>query len=266
MSIDDTEVNGTQSQYYSDLADEYLLPTLNQIDDTKAWNLEDAGNGVIRLTDDFGLPVSEDEIRDLHAQVKAAARRTTYTTLADDYLYNTLMDLDSSRQWELVAKGSTIVLQDNFGLNVSEDDQDFVDLHALVKARTQARVAIDAIREANKATTIDYTLPESGKIDGVASSGTVVQLTLIHPQEGRGYWQEFEAKLNLRGAGVTEKFDALHDGEIKRIEVAGSEIAAIFVLLATLGSTLATSGRDLERAFVLASSKAEYDAIIASLS
>lgn len=130
----------------------------------------------------------------------------------------------------------------------------------LAAARNRCRSVIDAATLGQQTATIEYAIPPGGKLDGVAAADTVVNLHMVHPEVAT-YWVDFIARFVARGLYAREEFDSVEG----RVEIAGTDLAAVFALVAEVGSQRRVAWRRVERAFAAASTVVEYDAITAAL-
>lgn len=133
-------------------------------------------------------------------------------------------------------------------------------IDTLAVAQQRARTAIDSATSGAQQQTIEYTIPSGGKLNGVAAAGETVELWMIHPAV-ETYWVDFKSMFDARGAFEVEEFDCTTG----RVEIPGSEMPAVFALVATQGSIRRTGWRRLESQFSLAQTVADYDAITAAI-
>jgi hypothetical protein len=133
-------------------------------------------------------------------------------------------------------------------------------IDTLAVARKRARTAIDSATSGAQQQTIEYTIPAGGKLNGVEAAGETVSLWMIHPAV-ETYWVDFRSMFMARGASETEEFDCTTG----RVEISGTDMPAVFALVATQGSIRRTGWRRLESMFSLAETAAQYDAITAEI-
>lgn len=133
-------------------------------------------------------------------------------------------------------------------------------IDTLTVAQQRARTAIDSAASGAQQLTIEYTIPTGGKLNGVDAAGETVALWMIHPAV-ETYWVDFKTMFDARGAFATEEFDCTTG----RVEIPGSDMPAVFALVATQGSIRRTGWRRLESQFSLAQTAADYDLITAAI-